>query len=144
MPIAQLYFNYTGPFNTNAGGGGGESNTAPWTFDWDMPPSTVYALCSLGTYASRQSGQAGASVGILSYITQDPTTGTPSQPIVLSPPITLALTGSGYFGNIGYDIQEGLVPCFFDNNVIIITFAYNCFADNWVYAWASFSVFVWD
>jgi hypothetical protein len=28
MPIAQLYFNYAGPFNTNAGGGGGESNTA--------------------------------------------------------------------------------------------------------------------
>jgi hypothetical protein len=107
-----------------------------------MPPSTVYALCSLGTYASRQSGQAGASVGILSYITQDPTTGTPSQPIVLSPPITFALSVSN--ASLNYDLQEGLVPCFFDNNVIIITFAYNCFADNWVYAWASFSVFVWD
>jgi hypothetical protein len=33
------------------------------------------------------------------------------------------------------------VPCFSDNNVIIITFAYNCFADDWLSAWASFTVF---
>jgi hypothetical protein len=143
MPITEVIYRWSGPFYAGPGGGGGESNTAPWTFDMDPPPSSVYALPSLSTYAWRQNGQAGASAGILSYVTQDPSTGTPSQPNVLSPSPGILISGSGRpFGNLEGDFEEGLVPCFYDDNVIIITFAYNCFADNWVSAWASFTVFV--
>lgn len=142
MPITGVYYQYIGPFYCGPGSGGGENNLAPWTMDWDLPPSSVYALSNLSTYASRQNGQAGASAGILSYVTQDPSTGIPSQPIVLSPSPSFMISGSGGpFGNLEEDFEEGLVPCFYDNNVIIITFAWNAFADNWVSAWASFTAF---
>jgi hypothetical protein len=133
MPITEVIYQYVGPFYSGPGGGG-ESNLAPWTIDWDIAPSSVYALSSLGTYASRQGGQAGASAGILSYVTQDPSTGAPSQPNVISPPILITESEGNFL--------EGLAPCFYDNNVIIITFAYNCFADDWVSAWASFTGFI--
>lgn len=139
MPITEVYYEYIGPFYSGPGGGG-ESNWAPWTMDWDIPPSSVYALSNLGTYASRQGGQAGASTGILSYVTQDPNTGIPSQPNVISPSPAALQTGS--FTSYQWYLEEGLAPCFFDNNVITITFAWNCFADDWLSAWASFTVFV--
>jgi hypothetical protein len=73
-------------------------------------PHSVYALPSLSTYAWRQNGQAGASAGILSYVTQDPSTGTPSQPNVLSPSPGILISGSGGpFGNLEGDFEEGLV-----------------------------------
>ena len=145
MPITHVIYQWVGPFYCGPGGGGGESNTAPWTFDVDLPPSSVYAFSNLSTYASRQNGQAGASTGILSYVTQDPSTGIPSQPNVLSPSPGFTVSGrGGPFGNLEEDFEEGLVPCFYDDNVIIITFAYNCFADNWVSAWASFTVFIFE
>jgi hypothetical protein len=139
MPITEVYYEYIGPFYSGPGGGG-ESNWAPWTMDWDIPPSSVYALSNLGTYASRQGGQAGASTGILSYVTQDPDTGIPSQPNVISPSPVALQTGS--FTSYQWYLEEGLAPCFYDNNVIIITFAWNCFADDWLSAWASFTAFV--
>jgi len=141
MQIKEVIYECVGPF-TSGPGGGGESNWAPWTMDCELPPSSVYALCNLSTYASRQNGQAGASAGVLSYVTQDPTTGMPSQPIVLSASPVALQTGS--FTSYQWYLEEGLVSCFYDNNVITITFAYNCFADDWLYAWANFTVLVFD
>jgi len=140
MLVTNLHFWYetvgSGP------GGGGESDWAPWTMDWDLPPCTAYAFSNLGSYASRQGGQAGASTGILSYITQDPRTGIPSQPIVLSKPPSAYVPKSPFGPGFG-DLYEGLVPCG-DHNVIIITWAYNCFADDWLNAWVSFTVFTFE
>jgi hypothetical protein len=63
-----------------ASGGGGETNTAPWTSDLNIPPSSVYGLASLNLYEA-ESG-SGASVGFLSYVTQDPDTGIPSENVI--------------------------------------------------------------
>lgn len=110
-----------------ASGGGGESNTAPWTSDVNIPPSSVYGLASLNLYEGE--GGSGASVGFLSYVTQDPDTGVPSEHVI-----------SGMGGNI-YGLGW-LAPSFLDDDVIIITLAWNCYSDGFVKAMGSFTVFV--
>jgi hypothetical protein len=120
------YYWYTSPFW--ATGGGGETNTAPWTQDVNIPPSSVYALASLNHYQGGGSS-SGAAVGFLSYVTQDPDTGIASENVI-----------SGLGGNIyggGY-----LAPAFLDENVIIVTLGWNCFADSGVEAMGSFTLFI--
>jgi hypothetical protein len=121
------------PYNLNTGvfwaqGGGGETNTAPWTYDLNIPPSSVYGLSNLNYYA-QDSGLSGAIVGFLSYVTQDPDTGVPSENVT-----------SGLGGNIWNG--GWLAPSFLDENVITITLAWNCFADNWMQGMGSFTVFI--
>jgi hypothetical protein len=110
-----------------ASGGGGETNTAPWTYDANIPPSSVYGLASLNLY-NAESG-SGATVGFLSYVTQDPDTGVPSEHVT-----------SSWGGNI-YGLGW-LAPCFLDDNVIIITLAWNIFSDGFAEAMGSFTVFI--
>jgi hypothetical protein len=110
-----------------ASGGGGETNTAPWTYDADIPPSSVYGLASLNLYEGE--GGSGASVGFLSYVTQDPDTGVPSQNVI-----------SSWGGNI-YGLGW-LAPCFSDDNVIIVTLAWNCFSSGFTKAMGSFTLFI--
>jgi sporulation protein YlmC with PRC-barrel domain len=107
MSLVGAYFWYTDQFW--ASNGGGVTNTAPWTADWGIPPSSVLAISSLTEYSIAGSG--GADVGYLSYVTQDPDTGQPSTHM-LSPNAGLA---------------QGLVPSFWDDHVIIITGAWNCY-----------------
>lgn len=141
MTINEIMYQSVGPFYCGPGGGG-ESNWAPWTLDWDLAPSSVYAVASISTYASRQSGGAGASAGILSYVTKHPRTGVLSQHVLSSQP--LALQEGSWPGSENWDLEEGLLPCFFDNNVVTITFAYNAWADDWVTGMASFTGFIFE
>jgi hypothetical protein len=115
-----------GPFW--AGGGGGETNTAPWTYDANIPPSSVYGLSSLNYYSGGGSASA-AAIGFLSYVTQDPDTGVPSENVI-----------SQMGGNIYGD--GSLAPCFLDENVIVVTIACNCFADGGVAAMGSCTLFI--
>jgi hypothetical protein len=108
--------------------GGGETNTAPWTYDVNIPPSSVYALASLNYYSGGGSASA-AVIGFQSYVTQDPDTGVPSENVT-----------SGLGGNI-YD-GGWLAPAILDENVITITLAWNCFADGGVAAMGFFTVFI--
>jgi hypothetical protein len=120
------YYFTTGEFwGTN---GGGESNTAPWTYDLNIPPSSVYALAHLNYY-TQWGSLSGAIVGFQSYVTQNPDTGVPRE-IVTS--------------GLGGDIWDGgwLAPVIDDNNVIIITLAWNLFADDFVQASGAFTVFL--
>ncbi|MGO8963741.1 hypothetical protein [Mycobacterium sp.] len=126
MPITGAYFWYTGNFN--AYGGGGETNTAPWTADAGIPPSSVLAISSLTHYDAQD--LSGADVGYLSYWTQDPRTRVTSKH-TLSPEPAI-------FQGLG------LTPSFYDNNVIIITRAWNCFSSGQVDAIGNFTVFVWE
>jgi len=110
-------------------GGGGETNTAPWTYDLNIPPSSVYGLASVNYY-SFTSSTSGAIVGFLSYITQDPDTGIPSEH-----------TTSGSGGNI-YSAPGWLAPIILDDDVIEITGAWNIFSDGWCFAMGSLTVFI--
>lgn len=103
--------------------GGSSGNPAPWTHDLNMPPSSVYGLASLTYY----SGSGAADVGFLSYCTQDPNTGVPSEHVTS----TLGGITSGW-----------LAPCILDENVITITLAWNCTGYNAVQATGGFTVFV--
>jgi hypothetical protein len=82
---AVICFGYTPPkgsympyyWNTGifwSSGGGEQNNTAPWTVDLNMPPSSAYGLSGL-TYHRHGGGNSGADVGFLPYVTQDPDTG---------------------------------------------------------------------
>ncbi len=108
-------------------GGGGETNTAPWTTDLNIPPSSVYGLASLNLYEA-ESG-SGASVGFLSYVTQDPNTGIPSEHVI-------AGAGGNIYG-VGW-----LAPAFDDDHVIIITLAWNGYSDGFMAAMGSLTVFL--
>jgi hypothetical protein len=120
------YYYQTGVFW--ASDGGGETNTAPWTYDLNIPPSSVYGLANLSYYA-QDGSLSGAIVGFQSYWTQDPDTGIPRENV------TSALGG---------DIWNGgwLAPSILDDNVIIITLAWNCFADSWLEAMGALTVFL--
>jgi hypothetical protein len=109
-------------------GGGGETNTAPWTVDLNIPPSSVYALSSLNYYGAR--GSSAAIAGFVSYVTQDPDTGVPLEHVT-------SRNGGNIYNGLGW-----LAPAFLDENVILITLAWNCYADDWVEAMGSFSVFI--
>jgi hypothetical protein len=112
-----------------AQGGGGETNPAPpWTYDLNIPPSSVYALANLNYY-TQDGSLSGAVVGFQSYVTQDPDTGIPTE----NPT-------SGQGG----DIWNGgwLAPSILDDNVIIITIACSCFADDYMEAMGAFTVFL--
>jgi hypothetical protein len=100
----------------------------PWTYDLGIAPSSVYGLAALNWYGQGGSSSA-AIVGFLSYWTQDPDTGVPSEHVT-----------SGLGGNI-YG-PGWLAPVILDENVIIISCAWNCFADSWVEALGSFTVFI--
>jgi hypothetical protein len=115
-----------------AASGGGETNTAPWTQDLYIPPSSVYGLAALNWVQQNGGGGWGAIVGFLEYITQDPDTGVPST-------VTTSAAGGSIYGagSVGW-----LAPVILDENVIIITLAWNCFADNYVNALGSFTVFL--
>jgi hypothetical protein len=120
------YYFVTGVFW--ASNGGGETNTAPWTYDLNIPPSPVYALANLSHYV--QDGSLnGAAVGFQSYVTQDPDTGIPTENVT-----------SGQGG----DIWNGgwLSPTVLDDNVIVITLAWNCFAGGYLEAMGAFTVFL--
>lgn len=123
------YWINTGVFWTGAGGGG-ESNTAPWTYDLNIPPSSVYGLASLNYYETAGSSYSGAIVGFLSYITQDPNTGVPSEH-----------TTSGSGGNI-YSAVGWLAPIILDENVIEITGAWNIYSDSAMNVMGSITVFL--
>lgn len=127
MPITGAYFWDTGNFWADFGGGGLDSgSTAPWTADAGIPPSSVLAISSLTQFYGAGDRSA-ANVGYLSYWTQNPRTEKPSEHTV-SP---------------GAELAFGLTPTFSDDNVIIITRAWHCFADDVVDAVGSFTVFVW-
>ena len=130
MAIVGVYFYYA---NFWAESGGGESNTAPWTIDLNIPPSSIYAVCGISGYTTFQDGGygAGATAGVLSYVTQDPQTGVPSQ---INIPTYQQFVGQ---------VDPMIIPNFLDANVITITFAYNCYADNLLDAEAHFTAFVW-
>jgi hypothetical protein len=122
------------PYYWNTGtfwayGGGGESNTAPWTADLNIPPSSVYGLATLSYYSENSGGRNGAIVGFQSYVTQDPRSGTPSEHVT---------------SQLGGDIWDGgwLATDILDDNVIIITLAWNCYADSAVRAMGAFTVFL--
>jgi hypothetical protein len=55
----------------------------------DIPPSSVYGLAALNFVDA--DGETGVSVGFLSYVTQDPHTGIPSEH-------TVAGAGSNIYG----------------------------------------------
>jgi hypothetical protein len=112
--------------------GGGESNTAPWTHDVNIPPSSVYALASLNFYQQYGSNNA-AIVGFLQYITQDPGTRMPSEHVT-----------SAWGGDIHTGVEVGgwLAPCIDAENVIEITLAWNCYADDAMAAMGSFTIFL--
>jgi hypothetical protein len=65
------YYWMTGVFW--ADNGGGETNTAPWTVDLNIPPSPVYGVSSLSRF--EVADNSGAVVGFLSYTIQNPDTG---------------------------------------------------------------------
>ena len=110
-----------------ASGGGGETNTAPWTYDFNIPPSSVYGLAALNLMEA-ESG-SGASVGFLSYVTQDPNSGVPSEHTV-----------AGWGGNI-YGLGW-LAPTIDAQNVIIVTMAWNIYSDGFAAAMGSMSLFL--
>jgi len=121
------------PYYVNTGvfwatGGGGESNTAPWTYDLNIPPSSVYGLASLNFY-TQDGSLSGAVVGFQSYVTQNPDTGIPAENVT---------------SGLGGDIWDGgwLAPMILDDNVIVITLAWNCFADDYLEAMGSCTVFI--
>ena len=124
MPITGVHYQ---DFLCYATSGGGETNLAPWTVDWNLSPSMVFAVCSLNNYQGVGGGIKGAATGILSYETQDPDTQIPSEHAIS--------TGIIYIGG-------QIEPCFFDDNVITITFAYNCYADDGILAGGSMTAFV--
>jgi hypothetical protein len=126
MSVVGLYWDYTYGFYSE---GGGEGN---WTLDWEISPSSVFALSNLSRYASEQDGgsAAFAYTGLLSYVTQDPQTGVPTEHDIAYLPVSQSFFGSG------------VVPSFFDSNVITITFGYGCSAENLVEADANFLAFV--
>jgi hypothetical protein len=115
---------------------GGETNTAPWTQDLQIAPSSVYGLAALNWVQQSGGGAWGAIVGFLQYYTQNPDTGVPSPPVTTSA-AGGAITAGSSGGNVGW-----LNPVILDENVIIITLAWNCFADNDVHAMGSFTVFL--
>ena len=121
------YYFWPGIFSATGGGGEG-SDTAPWTNDLNIPPSSVYGLANL-SYYGQDSGLSGAILGFQSYVTQNPDTGVPTENVTSS---------------LGGDIWDGgwLAPVILDDNVIIITLAWNCFADNWMNALGAFTVFI--
>jgi hypothetical protein len=125
MAIVGAYFWWLSPFW--AQDGGGEDNSSQWTADWNIPPSSVLAISSLSHYWNDQ--MSGAEVGYLSYTTQNPDTGVPSEH-TLSPSADLWSGGH-------------LTPSFSDDNVIIVTGAWSCFSDGEVEAMGNFTVFVW-
>jgi len=122
---------YCGP------GGGGESNTAPWTVDLAIGRWTIFATSSLTSFAANS--YAGASAGFLSYWTQDPNT-LISSSHVISPNPSDYPPGVGPGGGG----QNGLTNTFFDYNVIIVTIAWNLFADDYAIMRATFSLFGFD
>jgi hypothetical protein len=120
------YFYTTGVFY--ASGGGGESNTAPWTYDLEIPPSSIYALANLSQYI-QDGSLCGAIVGFQSYVTQDPETKIPTEHNT---------------SDLGGDIWDGgwLAPVVDDDNVITVTLAWNCFADGYMQAAGALTVFL--
>lgn len=110
-----------------ASGGGGESNTAPWTADLNIPPSSVYGLASISMYQGESA--SGATIGFVSYVTQDPRTGIPSEHTIAS-----------WDGNV-YGLGW-LAPSLWDQNVIIITLGWNCYSDGFMAALGSLTVFI--
>jgi hypothetical protein len=126
------YYSITPVFS--AWGGGGETNTAPWTQDLQIAPSSVYGLAALNWLQQAGGGNWGAIVGFLQYVTQDPDTGVPST-------VTTSAAGGAIYGTANTNVGW-LNPVILDENVIIITLAWNCFADNYVNALGSFTVFL--
>lgn len=110
-----------------ASGGGGETNTAPWTADLNIPPSSVYGVGSISMYQAESA--SGADVGFLSYVTQDPRTRIPSEHVV-------AAYGGDFYG-LGW-----LAPSILDQNVIIITVGWNIYSDGFAAAMGSLTMFL--
>jgi hypothetical protein len=127
MSITSAYFWYTGDFWASDGGGGLDGGSmAPWTADAGIPRSSVIAISSLTQFYGAGDRSA-ANVGYLSYWTQKSRDGRPTEHTV-SP---------------GPELAFGLIPTFSDDDVVIITRAWHCFADEFVDAVGSFTVFVW-